>query len=138
MSDYAKLLVDDLRLEKRMNEAGIRPQDILEKFVRSQGPGGQNVNKTSTCVYLKHVPTGIEVKCQSERSQAMNRYLARKLLVGKIEDFIRSKLLKEKQKLEKARRQNRRRSRKSKLIILEEKRRRSLKKSLRQTVRDIE
>lgn len=73
-------------LEERFMALGIAEKDILEKFVRAQGHGGQKLNKTSTCVYLRHIPTGIEVKCQQERSQALNRFLARRLLADKIED----------------------------------------------------
>ena len=72
-------------LRERMEELGIREKDIEEKFVRSSGKGGQNVNKTSTCVYLKHIPTGVEVKCMKDRSQSINRFLARRELAGKIE-----------------------------------------------------
>lgn len=72
-------------LEERFTALGIMEQDILEKFIRSQGHGGQKLNKTSSCVYLRHIPTGIEVKCQQERSQALNRFLARRLLADKIE-----------------------------------------------------
>ncbi len=72
-------------LKERMEELGIDEKDILEKFVRSSGRGGQKVNKTSTCVYLKHIPTGIEVKCMGERSQSINRFLARRELVERVE-----------------------------------------------------
>jgi protein subunit release factor B len=72
-------------LRKKMEELGILEIDIEEKFVRSSGKGGQNVNKTSTCVYLKHIPTGIDVKCMKDRSQSINRFLARRELVKKIE-----------------------------------------------------
>ncbi len=72
-------------LKERMEEIGIDEKDILEKFVRSSGRGGQKVNKTSTCVYLKHIPTGIEVKCMGERSQSINRFLARRELVERVE-----------------------------------------------------
>lgn len=72
-------------LNSRMSELGIREEDIIEKFVRSSGKGGQHVNKTSTCVYLKHTPTGLEVKCMKDRSQSVNRFLARRELVLKIE-----------------------------------------------------
>ena len=72
-------------LGERMEALGIREEEILEKFVRSGGHGGQKVNKTSTCVYLKHIPTGIEVKCQESRSQPLNRFLARRYLTEKIE-----------------------------------------------------
>ena len=68
-----------------MDALDIQEKDILEKFVRSSGRGGQKVNKTSTCVYLKHIPTGIEVKCMKERSQSINRFLARRELAEKIE-----------------------------------------------------
>src|SRR5512136_1617064 len=71
-------------LKERMEALGIREEDIEEKFVRSSGSGGQKVNKTSTCVYLKHIPTGTEVKCMKERNQALNRFLARRELVEKI------------------------------------------------------
>jgi len=72
-------------LRENMERLGIREKDIEEKFVRSSGKGGQNVNKTSTCVYLKHIPTGIEVKCMKDRSQSINRFLARRELTEKIE-----------------------------------------------------
>ena len=68
-----------------MEVLGIQENDLLEKFVRSSGKGGQKVNKTSTCVYLKHIPTGIEVKCMKDRSQSINRFLARRELLEKIE-----------------------------------------------------
>jgi protein subunit release factor B len=76
-------------LHEKMKALNIREEDIRESFVRSQGRGGQKVNKTSTCVYLKHIPTGIEVKCQQERSQALNRYRARVILVKKIDKLIK-------------------------------------------------
>ena len=71
-------------LKERMEVLGIDEKDIEEKFVRSSGRGGQKVNKTSTCVYLRHIPTEIEVKCMKERSQSLNRFLARRELVEKI------------------------------------------------------
>jgi protein subunit release factor B len=73
------------RLRERMEALGIQEKDIEEKFVRSSGHGGQNVNKTATCVYLKHIPTGIEVKCMKDRSQSINRFLARRELLKRIE-----------------------------------------------------
>jgi protein subunit release factor B len=106
--------------------------------MRSSGPGGQKVNKTSSCVYLKHLPTGIEVKCQKERSQVLNRYLARKLLADKIEKLRLKKLIEERQLEEKIRRQARGRSEKIKLKIREEKRQHAEKKRLRAKIRGVE
>lgn len=71
-------------LKEKMKALGVREEDIEEKFIRSSGSGGQKVNKTSTCVYLRHIPTGIEVKCMKERSQSLNRFLARRELLEKI------------------------------------------------------
>lgn len=71
-------------LKKKMESLGILEKDIEERFVRSSGSGGQKVNKTSTCVFLKHIPTGIEVKCMEERSQSLNRFLARRELVARM------------------------------------------------------
>lgn len=122
----------------KMSALGIREADIIEKFVRSGGPGGQNVNKTSTRVYLKHIPTGIEVKCQEERTQSLNRYIARRLLLKKIENLILCKLSEERKRIEKIRRQKRRRSRRAKLKLLREKRRQSEKKLFRQKVPESE
>jgi len=123
-------------LRELMAHLGVREGDILEKFVRSRGPGGQNVNKVSTCVYLRHIPTGIEVKCQQERSQSQNRFLARRMLLKKIEFRILSKILEERKRIEKIRRQKRRRSRRAKLKILEAKHKQSEKKSLRSKPRE--
>ena len=102
-----------------MERLGIREADIIERFVRSAGPGGQNVNKVATCVYLKHLPSGIEVKCQQERHQAMNRFFARRLLVQKIENMTLGKESEEQQRIQKIRRQKRRRSRRAKEKVLE-------------------
>ncbi|MBL7070499.1 MAG: peptide chain release factor-like protein [Candidatus Omnitrophica bacterium] len=126
------------RLQEQMLSQGIRGKDIVEKFIRSSGPGGQNVNRVSTCVYLKHIPTGIEVKCQRERTQAQNRYLARRILLEKIKDLSRRERLNQKQKEEKLRRQKRKRPRRVKIKILEGKRRHSQKKQSRQKISFIE
>jgi protein subunit release factor B len=118
-------------LQEKMKTLNIREDDISESFVRSQGRGGQNVNKTSTCVYLKHIPTGIEVKCQQERSQALNRYRARVILVKKIDKLIKGKESQEKQRIEKIRRQKRKRSKRAKEKMLLQKSLTSEKKKLR-------
>ncbi len=123
-------------LREMMVRLGVREEDIVERFIRAQGPGGQNVNKVSTCVYLRHLLTGIEVKCQEERSQAQNRYRARQILLKKIECAILGKLSEEQKRIEKIRRQKRRRSRRAKLKILESKRRHAAKKLLRVSVRE--
>jgi len=127
-------LVKEAALRERMRRFNIREDDLKENFVRSQGPGGQNVNKTSTCVYLKHIPSAIEVKCQEERSQVLNRYRARVILVNKIENKILGRESEERKIIEKIRRQKRKRSKRAKLKVLETKRRQGEKKSLRQRV----
>src|SRR3989338_1503814 len=137
MSDFGISLEKEKSLREKMARLGIREQDIVESFIRSKGPGGQNVNKTSTCVYLKHLPTGIEVKCQKERSQALNRYIARKILTGKIETRILGALSEERQRIEKIRRQKRKRSKRARSKMLQEKRNISQKKALRARVREI-
>jgi len=118
-------------LRQKMENLGIFEKDIVEKFVRSSGRGGQKVNKTSTCVYLKHLPTKVEVKCQRERSQALNRFLARRILTDKIEQMIRGRESEERQRIEKIRRQKRKRSQRAKQKMLEEKRKQSEKKKAR-------
>jgi protein subunit release factor B len=122
-------------LDAKMAQLGILEGDIVEHFVHSSGPGGQNVNKRSTCVYLRHLPTGIEVKCQKDRSQAMNRFLARRILVNKIEASILGRESDEQQRIEKIRRQKRKRSRRAKEKVLEDKHMVSEKKRLRSSPR---
>jgi protein subunit release factor B len=115
-------------LAERMDRLGIREEDILEKFIRSGGHGGQNVNKVATCVYLKHLPTGTEVKCQQERSQSLNRYLARRILTDKIETAVVGKESEEEQRIAKIRRQKRKRSKRAKEKMLADKHRVAEKK----------
>jgi protein subunit release factor B len=115
----------------RIRDLGLRREDLVEKFIRSAGKGGQNVNKTSTCVYLKHLPTGIEVKCQQERSQAMNRISALELLAGKITQAAQAVKMERKQEREKDRRRKRPRPARLKERILETKKKVSEKKRMR-------
>lgn len=123
------------QLLERMHALGVRENDIDEQFIRSSGAGGQNVNKVSSCVVLHHRPTGLRVRCQKERSQALNRYLARRLLLDKVESMRRGAAAEQEQKIARIRRQKRKRSRRAKLRLLADKRRQGEKKSLRAAVR---
>ena len=127
--DKEKLLVE------RMGALGVREADIDEQFVRSSGAGGQNVNKVSSCVLLHHRPSGIRVKCQQERSQGLNRFLARRILLEKIEAARSAVKSAAEQQREKIRRQKRRRSRRAKLRQLDQKHHQSEKKSRRAAAR---
>ena len=116
-------------LKEKMERLGVREEEIEEQFTRSGGPGGQHVNKTSTCVILVHRPTGISVRCQEERSQALNRFLARRMLLDRIEARQRGFVQAERDRVERIRRQKRRRSRRSRQKSVEDKRHRSGVKS---------
>ena len=120
------------KLQKWMEDLSIKDSDLVEKFILGSGSGGQKINKTSSCVYLKHIPTGIEIKCQRERSRELNRYTARKELCNRIEEIINKKASKRVQEREKIRRQKKRRTRKSQEKMLADKKKLSNKKSLRQ------
>lgn len=76
------------QLRERMAEIGVSENDLEEHFIRASGKGGQHVNKNSTCVHITHKPTGIEVKCMRERSQSVNRFLARRELTEKIAESM--------------------------------------------------
>jgi peptide chain release factor len=134
---YAVSPEKEKNLQEKMTELGIREEDLIERFIRSGGHGGQNVNKVSTCVYLKHVPTGVEVKCQQERSQALNRFFARRILAEKIENIILGKESEQQQRIQKIKRQKRRRSRRAKEKVLEFKHITSQKKRSRTTKPDL-
>ena len=121
-------------LAERMARLGINEADLDESFVRSGGRGGQNVNKVATCVVLVHRPTGIMVKCQRERSQAMNRFLARRLLADKLERRVRGERSAEAERIARIRRQKRRRSKRAQEKMLAEKHERSATKALRRKV----
>ncbi|MFA6170737.1 MAG: peptide chain release factor-like protein [Candidatus Margulisiibacteriota bacterium] len=118
-------------LKQRLAQLGINEADVEERFIRSGGPGGQNVNKVSSGVYLKHQPTGIEVKMTQERSQSMNRYRAWKLLADKVEEKILGLKSARQQAIEKIRRQKRKRSRRAKEKMLEIKKMTGQKKKTR-------
>lgn len=138
MSVYPVSQTKEKALREKMEELNIREEDIDESFIRSSGRGGQHVNKVSTCVYLKHRPTGIEVKCQRERSQSLNRYRARVLLVKKIEVLIKGEESEARKRIEKIRRQKRKRSKRAKEKMLAEKKMVSEKKRMRGPVADYE
>lgn len=119
-------------LLKRMEKLGIKEEDLIEKFILGSGSGGQKINKTSSCVYLKHTPTGITIKCQKDRSRELNRMWARRELCTRLEErYFQEKSEKEKER-EKIRRQKRRRSRRSQQNVLTSKRLRKEVKALRQ------
>jgi protein subunit release factor B len=101
-------------LRERMETLGIHEEDFIEKFIRSSGKGGQKVNKTSTCVYLKHIPTGVEVKCMKDRSQSINRFLARRELIEKIEALTGNVTLRD-LRVEKIRKRKAKRAKKTKV-----------------------
>ncbi len=120
-------------LEQRMAALGIHAADLLEKFVRGSGSGGQKINKTSNCVFLKHLPTGVCIKCQMDRSREMNRFLARRELCDQLEAIREGRAVAKTQAIEKMRRTNRPRSRNSKNRSVADKRNLSQKKSMRRS-----
>lgn len=124
----------EAQLAQRMAALGVRETDIEETFVRSGGHGGQNVNKTATRVVLLHRPTGLHVKCQITRQQGLNRFLARRLLLDKIERRRTGRVAAEQARIEKIRRQKRRRSRRAKERLLADKSHHAAKKEARRRV----
>ncbi len=123
------------KLYERMTKLGIREEELSENFIRGSGSGGQKVNKTSSCVQLRHAPSGIEIKCQSSRLQGSNRFFARRDLCDKLEEKILGIKSQKKQEQEKVRRQKRRRSRRAKNKMLDEKNKHSEKKALRRPIK---
>ena len=121
-------------LIQRMAALAVREADLEETFVHSGGHGGQNVNKTSTCVMLIHRPTGLQVKCQTTRQQGLNRFLARQLLLDKVERLRQGYVETERARVEKIRRQKRRRSRRAQARMLDDKSRHAAKKESRRRV----
>ncbi len=122
------------QLSRRMSALGVSEADLRESFVRSGGHGGQNVNKTSTCVMLTHAPTGLQVKCQSTRQQGVNRFLARNLLLDKIQARRAAATASQRAEFEKQRRRKRRPTYASRQRTLADKSRHSQKKRLRRAL----
>ena len=120
-------------LVARMAALKIHDADLDEKFILGSGSGGQKINKTASCVYIKHLPSGIEIKCQRSRSRELNRYYARTLLCEKIEQVVLKEQSAKEKEIHKIRRQKKRRSRRQKEKILKEKKSRSSLKELRRS-----
>src|SRR3990167_6651690 len=114
-----------IELQARMEQLGIYEKDLIEKFILGSGSGGQKINKTASCVYLKHSPSSIEIKCQKTRSRELNRFYARRELCDKIEQQRFKEKSEKVQAIEKIRRQKRRRSRRSKEKMLKSKKKHS-------------
>lgn len=118
-----------------MQRLGLSEEDLDEEFIRGSGSGGQKINKTSVAVQLTHRPTGLQIRCQQGRSQALNRYYGRLRLVEKLEEKILGEQSARQQKIEKIRRQKRRRSRRAKEKMLADKRVQGEKKRLRRPLK---
>ena len=131
MSAFPVSLEKANQLAQRMAALNVREADIEESFVRSGGHGGQNVNKTSTCVMLLHRPTGLQVKCQETRQQGLNRFIARRLLLDKIEQKQKGFVATHRAEIEKIRRQKRKRSRRATARMLADKSHHAEKKAAR-------
>jgi protein subunit release factor B len=120
MSKFGVSPEKERALEARLRTLHIHEQDLEETFIRSSGPGGQHVNKTSTCVRLVHRPSGLSVKVQSSRSQGLNRFLARRLLADRLEQQLRGAESPQAQQRDKIYRQKQRRGRRTKQRLREQ------------------
>lgn len=134
MSDVFVSTAKQAAVAEAMRKLGIREEDLVERFTLGSGPGGQKINKTSSCVQLKHLPTGIEIKCQRGRQRELNRLLARRELCERIEERVLGEASRRQMEIERIRRQKRRRSRRQKARMLEDKRHQAEKKSRRRAV----
>lgn len=119
------------KLAAWMERLRITEDDLIEKFILGSGKGGQKLHKTASTVYLKHLPSGLEIKCQYSRSREDNRYFARERLCEKLHAIHSDEKTKEQQRIEKLKRQKKRRSRRSKQKMLDEKSRQGQLKVLR-------
>ena len=119
MSKFGVSPEKERALEERLRALQINEEDLEETFIRSSGPGGQHVNKTSTCVRLLHRPTGFSVKVQQSRSQGLNRFLARRLLADRVEQQLHGVESSQAQQRDKIRRQKQRRARRTKQKLQE-------------------
>ena len=133
MGSFPVSLEKENQLATRMASLGVSEAEIEESFVRSGGHGGQNVNKTSTCVMLVHRPTGVSVKCQETRQQGLNRFIARRILLDKIEEKQKGFVAAQRAEIEKIRRQKRKRSRRARARMLADKSHRADKKAARRS-----
>jgi protein subunit release factor B len=134
MGAFSVSIEKENQLAQRMAALGVREAEIEESFVRSGGHGGQNVNKVSTCVMLIHRPTGVSVKCQATRQQGLNRFIARRLLLDKIEERKNGFIAAQRAAIENIRRQKRKRSRRAKNKMLADKSHHAGKKAARRPV----
>lgn len=134
MSQFPVSLEKSGQLAQRMTALGVCEADIEESFVRSGGHGGQNVNKTATCVMLCHTPTQLRVKCQTTRQQGLNRFIARRMLLDKIEALQHGQVAAQRDEAERIRRQKRRRSRRSKQRVMADKSHQAVKKEGRRRI----